>query len=69
MERPKSGQNSQIPKPVMAQMKVRIPPTTVDKAAWMFNARHCLGPPLALRTAYCTATGIERPNQTQIGQK
>ena len=35
----------------------------------MFNARHCLGPPLALRTAYCTATGIERPNQTQIGQK
>ena len=50
-------------------MKVRITPATQDKAAWMFNARHCRGPSLALRIAYCTASGIESPNQTQIGQK
>ena len=35
----------------------------------MFSARHCRGPALALLIAYCTASGIARPNHTQMGQK
>ena len=66
---PNSGQKSQTPKPVIAQMKVRMPPATDDSAAWMLSARHCRGPALALLIAYCTASGIARPNHTQTGQK
>ena len=66
---PNSGQKSQMPKPVSAQMKVRMPPATVASAACVLSARHCGGPALALRIAYCTASGIARPNHTQTGQK
>ena len=66
---PNSGQKSQKPKPVSAQMKVRMPPATQASAACVLSARHWRGPLLALRIAYCSAIGIISPNQTQIGQK
>ena len=66
---PNSGQKSQNPKPVTAQMKVRMPPATQDRLAWVLSARHWRGPLPALRIAYCSAIGTIRPNQTQIGQK
>ena len=50
-------------------MKVRITPATHDSAAWIDNARHRRGPSSARRIAYCTASGIDSPNHTQIGQK
>ena len=58
---PNSGQNSQKPKPVSAQMNVRIAAGDARQRGVDDSARHCRGPLSARRIAYCTRDRDRQP--------